>query len=41
MNKALKISARTILVVVLSLFGLMCVFGIVFFLGVWYRDVFM
>ena len=32
---------RALLILVISLFGLLCLFGIIFFVGVWYKETYM
>ncbi|WP_277755827.1 hypothetical protein [Paenibacillus luteus] len=41
MNKVTKVVLWTVVIVVVTVFVLLCLFGIIFFSGVWFRDVFM
>lgn len=40
-KKMYSLVGKVLIIVVISLFGLVCLFGILFFAGVWYKENFM
>ncbi len=41
MKKVCSFIGKMLLIVLATLFGLICLFGIIFFVGVWYKENFM